>query len=263
MVDVNERAEARHDYRCVNGTVIGASGAGSGVGSWQSPLAIAFLRSLGLWPRGQGGLPGGANSSGPPKSPAAAISERRRSTPSGVSRCSRNPVDRGFAAPGTVGSPPPDQPPVGVHPSAGSTVSFPFGSQGDPVQDLELPARRAARRRSYWRQADEAIAEDEVAHTADRGRCDGGGRGNHGERDDEPASAGLPNCACPTENVVPASGKRLGRQQGESSAQQAVVVRAHAVTSFVVSSAASCSWAWDRVAATVPSAMPSTSPICA
>ncbi len=104
MVDVNERAEARHAIGVKNGTVIGASGAGSGVGGWQSPLAIAFAVAYAL-AQGQGGLPGGANSSGLPKSPAAAISERRRSTPSGVSRCSRKPVERGFALSGRSGPP--------------------------------------------------------------------------------------------------------------------------------------------------------------
>ena len=104
MVDVNERAEARHEYlgeernrdRCV-GRRLRQRGAGSR--RWRSP-SRGRLGSVGA-----GGLPGGASSSGLPKSPAAAISERRRSTPSGVSRCSRNPVDRGFALPGRSGPP--------------------------------------------------------------------------------------------------------------------------------------------------------------
>ena len=121
MVDVNERAEARHDYRCVErnrdrcvGRGLRRRGLAVAVGD--RLLAVAWALA-----QGQGGLPGGANSSGLPKSPAAAISERRRSTPSDVRRCSRKPVDRGFAAPGTSRLPAPDQPPVGVHPRSASS----------------------------------------------------------------------------------------------------------------------------------------------
>ena len=170
LVDVNERAEARHGYRggernrhrCVGRRPRRRELA---VAVGDRLLAVAWALA-----QGTGWLARWRNSSGSPKSPVAAISERRRSTPSGVSRCSRNPVDRGFALPGRSGPPQRDQSPVGVHPSAGSTVLLylPVGKPRGPVEDLELPLAGAARRRSYWRQADEASAEDEVAHTADR-----------------------------------------------------------------------------------------------
>ena len=61
------------------------------------------------------------------------------------------------------------------------------------------------------------------------------------EHDEEPArrpwSTGMPESsavfpsACPVENIVPVAGERLGRQRGEPSGEQIVVVRAHAITS--------------------------------
>ena len=65
------------------------------------------------------------------------------------------------------------------------------------------------------------------------------------------------------ENVIPVPCERLGRQRGEPCGHQTPFGRAHAITSSVDSSAPSCSCALDRVAATVPSAIPSTSPISA
>ena len=95
------------------------------------------------------------------------------------------------------------------------------------------------------------------------------------EHDDEPPttalnhagmvrpSMALPSRAYSVENVIPVPSERLGRQRGEPSGQKSVVVRAHAITSVAESSAPSCWCALDKVAATVPSAIPSTSPISA
>ncbi len=152
--------------------------------------------------------------------------------------------------------PQPDQPPVGVHPGSGSP---------EPVLDDQLSALRSARRSSHRRQADEALVKDELAHDRPSSGCQGRDERERGQHDDKPATplATVPSCACSIEDIAPVPGERLGRECGESTGQPTVFVHAHVLTSFVERSPASCRCACDSVAATVPSATPSTSPMLA
>ena len=131
LVDVNDPAVARH-ARSVwrTGPMSGSSGpaAGSAAGSrrWRSPSAVAWALAQGT----------GVACPVEPARPIAevtgrAISERRRSTPSGVSRCSRNPVDRGFALPGRSG-PPHEISRPSAYTQARVLPSFPFAAQVEP-----------------------------------------------------------------------------------------------------------------------------------
>ena len=168
MVDVNERAEARHDYRCVErnrdrcvGRRLRRRELAVAVGDRLLAVAWALAQGTGSLARRRQLVR------------IAEVSGRRDLGAKALDALGREPLlevsgGQRVRAPGTVGSPPRDQSPVGVHPSAGSTV-LPVGKPRGPVPDLELSAGRAARRRSYWRQADEASAEDEVAHSTNRG----------------------------------------------------------------------------------------------
>ena len=68
-----------------------------------------------------------------------AISDRRSSTPSGVSRCSRNPVDRGFALPGRSGPPHEISRPSAYTQARVLPSFFPFAAQGTQYQISSSP----------------------------------------------------------------------------------------------------------------------------
>src|SRR3990170_5898960 len=160
-----------------------------------------------------------------------------------------------------------DQPPVPVHPDLVARVF------GHAVRtENKLSALGGAWSRSHRWDPDKARVDEEGAHG------ERGGAAHRDERDDrehhEKPATTVPDrarrerppaytSAHPADDVSPVARERLGRERREASGQQIVFVRAHAITSSVESTAASCWCAWDRVAATVPSAIPSTSPISA
>ena len=199
------------------------------------------------------------------------------STPSGVRRRSSRPV--GFLC-SSVREKSPSRSEINRPSAYKRTVNFP----GSPMLCAKVKWRMSspffgsARRRSYGSQADDALVEDIGAYGEGRGSSDDDHQCHRGKHDELPATtalerggeppAALPSPACPCENVLPVARERFWRERGEPCGEQRVFVRAHAITSLAEtssaeSSAPSCRCAWDRVAATVPSAIPSTSPISA
>ena len=130
----------------------------------------------------------------------------------------------------------PDQPPVGVHPVPG-TPSYVV----NPVVHLEHSALGSTRRRSYCRQPEEALVEDEGAH-GERRCADHRDECDHREHHEKPTPTlperarvpeppmALPS-AHPADDISPVAGERRGCQRGEPSGEQIVFVRAHAITS--------------------------------
>ena len=263
MVDVNERAEARHVYRC--GERNRDRRVGRGLRRRELAVAVGDRLLAVAWALAQGT---GWLARRRQLVRIAEVSGRRDLGAKALDAFGREPLleesgGQRVRGPGTVGSPPARSVARRRTPKRGFYRSFPLAAQAtqykissSPLAGLlgvapiggrpMKPVRRTKSRTPPTAAAAMAAATATTANAMTSRRLP-----------DFRVAPARPR----TSSQLP--GKRLGRQQGESSAQQAVVVRAHAVTSFVVSSAASCSWAWDRVAATVPSAMPSTSPIWA